>query len=134
MLSPPCILLKCVRRYSDFLCRLRRQGEGERRGTRSRQGAKPPLSLTVLGWSHAWHPQGPIHPPTTPRATTCCTPLLLPRPAVAWWRGGSPTCSGTGPLRVPGPTARRSMHACPKTVGERGRSPLHPRHESCLAK
>ncbi len=48
-------------------------------------------------------------PPTSPRATTGCTPLLLPRRAVAWWRGGSPTCSGTGwsggavgPWRVPG--------------------------------
>src|SRR6266705_1923388 len=55
------------------------------------------------------------HPPSTsPRATTCCTPLL-PRPSgrrlVA---GGSLKCSGTGwrggvvgPLRVPGLTVPR---------------------------
>src|SRR6266566_7327694 len=99
MLSPPCILLKCVRRYSDFLCRLRRQGEGEWRDTRSRQGAKPPLSLTVLGWSHAWHPQGPVHSdgrrrhrnyrglppgtrkgPSTPNHTPCHYMLYTPAP------------------------------------------------------
>ena len=40
------------------------------------------LSLTHLGWSHSWHPQGPIHRSTQPRATTfrtapCPTPTSI---------------------------------------------------------
>ena len=70
-------------------------------------------------------------PPSNPTPCHYMLSTLLPRRrAVAWWRGGSPTCSGTGwsggavgPLRVPGPTARRSMHACPTTVRERADSP-----------
>ncbi len=74
----------------------------------------------------AWHPQGPIHPQPHPVPLHVVHPHSHARRAVAWWRGGSPTCSGTGrqggavgPLWVPGLTAR-SMHGCPKTVRERG--------------
>ncbi len=98
-----------------------------------------PLSLTVLRWSHAWHPQGPIHPQPHPVPLHVVHPRSHARRAVTWWRGGSPTCrtpiyrgstgrqgGAVGPLRVPGPTARRSMHGCPKTVRERAnRTPCH---------
>src|SRR6266699_6934309 len=95
-------------------------------------GGAAPLSSTVVGWSPSLPdsflgqsassgvPYGlapaRAHPPLTqPRATTGCPPCSH---AVAWWRGGSPTCSGTGwqggvvgPLWVPG-----GNH--PTTVGE----------------
>src|SRR6266699_3103267 len=83
-----------------------------------------PLSPTVLGWSHAWHPQGPIHLPTPPRATTYCTPCshaveptpsggAVPRNVVA--RGGRVE-------RWALAGARPQRHACPNTVRERDRS------------
>ncbi len=57
----------------------------------------------------AWHPQGPIHPQPHPVPLQVVHPRSHAPRAVAWWRGGSPTCSGTGrlsgavgPLWVPG--------------------------------
>jgi len=74
----------------------------------------PSLSLTVLGhpcierYREAWHPQGPIHPQPHPVPLQVVHPRSHPCRSVAWWRGGSSTCSGTGrhggavgPLRVP---------------------------------
>ncbi len=149
MLSPPCILLKCVRRYSDFLCRLRRQGEGERRGTRSRQGAKPPLSLTVLGWSHAWHPQGPVHsdgrrrhrnyrglPPGTRKGPS--TPQPHPVPLHVVHPCSYPVQPSPGGGAVPRPVVARGPCGCqaprhaarctlaPKLSGKEGEAPCTP--------
>ncbi len=71
-----------------------------------------PLSLTVLGWSHAWHPQGPIHPQPHPVPLHVGEPPRHQVTARRAWEQGWTTCSGTGRqggavglLRVPGLTA-----------------------------
>src|SRR5260370_18969466 len=53
-------------------------------GAREDEGA---LSPTVLGWSHTWHPQGPIHPSPSP------VPLHFrgAPPHTGRWRGAERT-------------------------------------------
>src|SRR3989442_536979 len=81
------------------------------------QRPSPPSLPDSFGMVVRLAPTRAHPPPTSPRATTCCTPLL-PRPSrrclVAGRQGGA-----VGPLWVPGLTARRSMHGCPNTVRER---------------
>ncbi len=123
---------------------------GKRVGWGNMAGASPgtlsgDLSPTVLGWPHTWHPQGPIHPQPHPVPLHVVHPCSRARRAVAWWRGGSPTCSGTGwrggavgPLWVPGLFSGHPVKAHKKCRGKRsggqvstinrGSTALHERH------
>jgi len=83
----------------------------------SRLAESPPDSLAT---------QGPIHPQPHPVPLHLVHPRSHDRRAVAWWRGGSPTCSGTGrqggavrSLRVPGLTVPLDAWVLQMCRGER---------------